>query len=77
MAAADSGSIEMVRLLLSRSPDPKAKNREGLSAEDVANERSRPDVAALISKAVPHASSSPGSGNFGTIDVDQQPKQRF
>lgn len=76
-AAADSGNIEMVRLLLSRSSDPKVKNREGLSAEDVANERSRPDVAALISKAVPQAASPSGAGNFRTIDVDDQPKQRF
>ena len=76
-AAADSGNIEMVRLLLIRSSDPKAKNREGLSAEDVANERSRPEVAALISKAVPQPVSPSGNGNFGTIDIDKQPKQRF
>jgi ankyrin repeat protein len=76
-AAADSGNIEMVGLLLSRSSDPKAKNRGGISAEDVANERSRPEVAALISKAVPQLVSPSGNGNFGTIDIDKQPRQRF
>ena len=74
-AAADSGSLELVRLLLPRSSDPKAMNREGLSAADIANERSRPDVAALLSNAVPQV--SPGASNYGTIDVDKQPKQRF
>lgn len=76
-AAADSGNVETVRLLLARSADPKAKNRDGLSAEDVANERARPDVSALLSNAVPRAASPSGTTNFGTIDVDQQPKQRF
>ena len=74
-AAADSGNTELVRLLLARSSDPGAKNREGLTAEGVANERSRPDVAALLSRAAPQA--SPGTSNFGTIDVDKQPPQRF
>ena len=74
-AAADSGNIELVRLLIARSSDPKAKNREGLSAEDVANERSRPDVAALLSKAVPVPPA--GVSNFGTIDIDKQTKERY
>jgi ankyrin repeat protein len=74
-AAADSGSIELVRLLLPRSTDPRAQNRDGLSAEDVANERSRPDVAALLSKVAPKAAQ--GAGKFRTIEIDQQPRQRF
>ncbi len=76
-AAADSGSIETVRLILGKNVDPKAKNREGLSAEDVANERARPDVAALLAKTAPRSVQPAGAGNFGTIDVDLQPKQRF
>lgn len=76
-AAADSGSIETLRLVLSRSSDPKAKNREGLSAEDVANGRSRPDVAALLSKSLSRPASPSGVTNFSTIDIDLQPKGRF
>jgi ankyrin repeat protein len=76
-AAADSGNMQLVRLILSRSTDPKARNREGLTAEDVANERSRPDVAAVLSKAQAQPPSASGTTNFRTIDVDQQPKERF
>ena len=76
-AAADSGSMEMVRLVLERSADPKAKNREGLTAEDVAKERSRPDIEGLLSKALPRAATPTGASNYGTIDVDLQPKERF
>lgn len=76
-AAADSGNIEMVRLVLARSTDPKAKNRAGLSAEDVATERARPDIAALLSKAAPVAAQAPTTSNFGTVDIDLQPKERF
>lgn len=76
-AAADSGNIEMVRLILGRNVDPKAKNRDGLSPEDVANERARPDVAALLAKTAPRSVQPSGTSNFGTIDIDDQPKQRF
>ena len=76
-AAADSGSMEMVRLVLERSADPKARNRDGLTAEEVAKERSRPDIEALLSKALPRAVTPSGASNYGTIDVDLQPKERF
>lgn len=76
-AAADSGSMEMVRLILARSTDPKAKNRQGLSAEEIAMERSRPDIAAVLARAVPVSAPRPGTSNYGTIDIDLQPKERF
>ncbi|MFM9983514.1 MAG: ankyrin repeat domain-containing protein [Burkholderiales bacterium] len=75
-AAADSGNMDMVRLILSRTTDTKAKNREGLTAEDVANERSRPEIAQLLSKAVAQPAGA-GGGNVRTVDIDDQPKQRF
>jgi len=76
-AAADSGNIEMVKLVVAAGADPKAKNRDGLNAEEIAIERSRPDIAALLSKAVPRAVTPSGTSNFGTIDIDLQPKERF
>ena len=77
-AAADSGNMEMVRLILAKSTDPKAKNRQGLSAEEIAIERSRPDIAAVLARAVPaSAAPPPGTSNYGTIDIDLQPKERF
>jgi ankyrin repeat protein len=76
-AAADSGSIEMVRLVLAMSTDPKAKNRAGQSAEDMATERARPDIAALLAKAAPVSERVPATTNFGTVDIDLQPKERF
>jgi len=75
-AAADSGNLAMVRLILARSTDPRAKNRAGLTAEDVANERSRPEIAQLLSKAVAQPDGAKG-GNFRTLDVDDQPRQPF
>ncbi len=76
-AAADSGNMEMVRLILARSTDPKARNRQGLSAEEIAIERSRPDIAAVLARAVPVSAPGTGTSNYGTIDIDLQPKERF
>ena len=76
-AAADSGNIEMVKLVVAVSADPKAKNRDGLSAEEIAIERLRPDIAAFLSKAVARPVGPSGTTNFGTIDIDRQPKERF
>lgn len=75
-AAADSGNLDMVKLVLSRSADPRAKNRNGLTAEDVANERSVPEVALLLSKAVARPASPAGS-NYRTLEIEDQPKERF
>lgn len=72
-AAADSGNMAMVKLVLARSTDPRAKNRAGLTAEEVANERSRPEIAQVLAKAVA-APSAPAGSNYRTIDIDDQPK---
>ena len=71
-AAADSGNMAMVKFILSRSSDPRAKNRAGHTAEDVANERSRPEIARLLTAAGPGRAPSAGASNYRTNDIDDQ-----
>jgi len=47
-----------------------------VAIRDVANERSRPELAQLLSKA-PLRGLDPSSGNYGTIEIEDQPKERF
>lgn len=79
-SAADSSSVDTVRLVLSRCADPGAKSRDGRSAEDVARERGNPQIVQLLAEAAARgarpAGASAGS-NYGTVDIDKQPKQGF
>jgi ankyrin repeat protein len=46
--AADSGHEDVVRLLLARTRDPAAKNRDGKSARDLARERGYEEIERLL-----------------------------
>ena len=50
--AADSGDVEIVRLLLARGADPHAKHDGGATALDLAREKDHTEAAALLHDAV-------------------------
>lgn len=60
-AAADGGFEALVRLLAARSRDPRARNREGDSAADLARKRGFDKIAAFIDQAIPGAAPPGGS----------------
>jgi cytohesin len=49
-AAADGGNLQLTKLLLPRVADPRAKNREGLTARDYARRRGYADIEKLLER---------------------------
>jgi ankyrin repeat protein len=70
--AADGEHDELVKLLLPRTADPGARNRDGKSPADLANARGNAVLAKLLGAApkrdLPAAGTT--SGGFQTIDID-------
>jgi uncharacterized protein len=51
MEAADYGRIDVVRLLIQRGANPKARNRLGTTAQEIAQARGHAELARLIETA--------------------------
>ena len=62
-----------VRFLATHAADPKAKNREGQTASDIARKRGYAKIAEIMDAAIPGDAPGSGGTGFRTLYDDDKP----